>query len=140
MCFYDGMDDAAKTGLQFVFPANLLTRTITVVTVCHYCLRESTGPNITHHGLNRASHFIGKRAVSVLATLVYLSYSKVLRTVIEILTYATVQVDGGTHFRVWFYDGTVRYLEGRHLILFIIAIATSTFFLVYTCPHLNSYN
>ena len=130
LCFYDGMDDAAKAGLQFVFPAYLLTLTITVVTVCHYCLRESTGPNITHHCLNRTSHFIGKRAVSVLATLVYLSYSKVLRTVIEILTYATIQVDGGTHFRVWFYDGTARYLEGRHLILFIIAIASSTFFLV----------
>lgn len=41
LCFYDGMDDATKTGLQFVFPAYLLILTITIVIVCHYCLHHS---------------------------------------------------------------------------------------------------
>ena len=130
LCFYNGMDDAAKTGLQFVFPAYLLVLTITVVMVCHYCLRESFGSKISNVCLNRFSHFVGKRAVRVLATLIYLSYSKLLRTVIDILTYATVKVEGSSQFRVWFYDGTIRYLEGTHLALFIVAVVTSVFFII----------
>ena len=130
LCFYDGMDDAAKTGLQFVFPAYLLVLTITASMVCHYCLRQSSGPTITSTNLNRFSRFVGKRAVSVLATLIYLSYSKLLRTVIQILTYATIKVDGNPDIRVWFYDGTIHYLQGRHLPLFIIAIGITILFLL----------
>ena len=130
LCFYNGMDDAAKTGLQFVFPAYLLVLTITVVMVCHYCLRESTGTKFSNVCLNQFSHFVGKRAVSVLATLIYLSYSKLLRTVNDILTYATVMVEDSTQFRVWFFDGTIRYFERRHLVLFIVAIVTSVLFIL----------
>ena len=130
LCFYNGMDDAAKTGLQFVFPAYLLVLTITVVMVCHYCLRDSPGTSISNVCLNQFSHFVGKRAVGVLATLIYISYSKLLRTVIDILTYATVKVEDTTQFRVWFYDGTIRYFEGRHLALFIVAIVISVFFIL----------
>ena len=131
LCFYNGMDDAAKTGLQFVFPVYLLVLTVFVVMVCRFWLSQSTGPNVSKNDyLNRFSRYVGKRAVSVLATLIYLSYSKLLRTVIDILTYATVMVEDDTQLRVWFYDGTVRYLEGRHLPLFCIAIATSVFFIL----------
>eukprot|EP00731_Ephydatia_muelleri_P037015 Em0378g2a len=125
LCFYDGMDDAAKTGLQFVFPAYLLVLTIAFIVLCHYCLKS----NFSGKRLNRFSRFVGKRAVSVLATLIYLSYSKLLRTVIQILTFATVHIDKDKEFRVWFYDGTIRYLEGKHLLLFLIAMVTSVFFL-----------
>ena len=41
LCFYDGMDDADKAGLQFVFPAYLLILTMTVIVLCHYCLQRS---------------------------------------------------------------------------------------------------
>ncbi|KAL5517798.1 hypothetical protein EMCRGX_G003418 [Ephydatia muelleri] len=125
LCFYDGMDDAAKTGLQFVFPAYLLVLTIAFIVFCHYCLKS----NFSGQRLNRFSHFVGKRAVRVLATLIYLSYSKLLRTVIQIFTYTTVRTENGMDFRVWFYDGTIRYLEGKHLYLLIIAMVTSLFFL-----------
>ena len=125
LCFYDGMDDAAKTGLQFVFPAYLLVLTIAFIVFFHYCLKS----NFSGQRLNRFSHFVGKRAVRVLATLIYLSYSKLLRTVIQIFTYTTVRTENGMDFRVWFYDGTIRYLEGKHLYLFIIAMVTSLFFL-----------
>ena len=130
LCFYNGMDDAAKMGLQVVFPAYLLGITIIFIMACRCFLRQTAGPSVSNHYLNRFSHFVGTRAVSVLATLIYLSYSKVLRTVIDIFTYATVNVDGSAQFRVWFYDGTIRYLEGRHLPLFIIAIATSVIFIL----------
>ena len=41
LCFYDGMVDADKAGLQFVFPAYLLILTMTVIVLCHYCLQRS---------------------------------------------------------------------------------------------------
>ena len=41
LCFYDGMDDADKAGLQFVFRAYLLILTMTVIVLCHYCLQRS---------------------------------------------------------------------------------------------------
>ena len=126
LCFYDGMDDAAKTGFQFVFPAYLLTLTITLVMVCHYCLKS----NYSGLYLDRFNHFVGKRAVSVVATLIYLSYSKLLRTVISIFTFITIHIDlSEKAYYVWFYDGNIKYLNGKHLLLFFIAIAITIFFL-----------
>eukprot|EP00731_Ephydatia_muelleri_P035357 Em0116g9a len=84
LCFYDGMDDAAKTGLQFVFPAYLLTLTITVIVVCHYFLSRPTHQSSSRRCLGRLSYLVGQRAVGVLSTLIYLSYSKLLRTVVDV--------------------------------------------------------
>ena len=128
MCFYNGMDDADKAGLQFVFPAYLLILTIATILVCHYCLQRSPTTS-TSLFLSRLSTIIGERAVGVLSTLMYLSYSKLLRTVIDILTYSTVHLPSGDMY-VWFYDGNVEYLHGKHTALFVVAMATCTLFLL----------
>ena len=86
LCFYDGMDDADKAGLQFVFPAYLLILTMTVIVLCHYCLQRSPTSS-TSSCWYRFPIIIGQRAVGVLSTLVYLSYSKLLRTVIDVFTF-----------------------------------------------------
>ena len=127
LCFYNGMDDIAKTGLQFVFPAYLLALTVTVVVACRYCLQS----DFSGKCLGRFSNFVGKRAVSVLATLIYLSYSKLLRTVISIFTFVTINTDMPEKtYAVWFYDGNVKYLNGRHLPLFLVALAITVAFIV----------
>ena len=132
LCFFDGMDDLAKMGFQFVFPAYLLVIAITIVITSHYCLTwspDKTAVSCAH----RVMQFIGKKAVNVLATLIYLSYSKVLRTVIDILTYTTVYIENGTTVRVWLYDGTIRFLKNRnHIALFFFALAVSVFLFFYT--------
>ena len=128
MCFYNGMDDADKAGLQFVFPAYLLILTLTVIVICHYCLQRSPNTS-TSSCLYRFPIIIGERAVGVLCTLIYLSYSKLLRTVIDIFTYSTVHLPSGD-MNVWFYDGNVEYLQGKHAALFIIAVMTCTLFLL----------
>eukprot|EP00731_Ephydatia_muelleri_P033587 Em0033g3a len=38
LCFYNGMDDAAKMGLQFAFPTYLLFLIIIFIVVCHHCI------------------------------------------------------------------------------------------------------
>ena len=128
LCFYDGMDDADKAGLQFVFPAYLLILTMTVIVLCHYCLQRSSTSS-TSSCWYRFPIIIGERAVGVLSTLIYLSYSKLLRTVIDVLTYSTVHLPTGDMY-VWFYDGNVEYLHGKHSVLFVVAIVTCTLFLL----------
>ena len=128
MCFYNGMDDADKAGLQFVFPAYLLILTMSTILFCHYCLQRSPTTS-TSFILYRLSTIIGERAVGVLSTLIYLSYSKLLRTVIDILTYSTVHLPSGD-MHVWFYDGNVEYLHGKHTALFVVAMATCSLFLL----------
>ena len=128
LCFYDGMDDADKAGLQFVFPAFLLILTMTVIVLCHYCLQRSSTTS-SRSCFHRFPIIIGERAVGVLSALIYLSYSKLLRTVIDIFTYSTVHLPSGDMY-VWFYDGNVEYLHGKHVILFVAAMVTCTLFLL----------
>ena len=128
MCFYDGMDDADKAGLQFVFPVYLLILTLTVIVLCHYCLQRSPTTS-TRSCAYKVFIIIGKRAVGVLSTLIYLSYSKLCRTVIEVLTYSTVHLPSGDMY-VWFYDGNVEYLHGKHSVLFVVAMVTCVLFLL----------
>ena len=66
LCFYDGMDDADKAGLQFVFPAYLLILTMTVIVLCHYCLQRSPTTS-TRSCVYRVFTIIGQRAVGVLS-------------------------------------------------------------------------
>ena len=128
MCFYDGMDDADKAGLQFVFPAYLLILTMTVIVLCHYCLQRSPTTS-TRSCVYRVFIIIGQRAVGVLSTLIYLSYFKLLRSVIDVFTYSTVHLPTGDMY-VWFYDGNVEYLHGKHTIIFVVAMVTCVMFLL----------
>ena len=128
MCFYNNMDDADKAGLQFAFPAYLLILTMATILVRHYCLQRSPTTS-TEFSLHSISTIIGERAVGVLSTLIYLSYTKMLRNVIDILTYSTVHLPSGV-MKVWFYDGNVEYINGKHTVLFRVAMATVTLFLL----------
>ena len=115
LCFYDGMDDADKAGLQFVFlPPHP-----------HHVGHTSPSSSCWY----RFPIIIGKRAVGVLSTLIYLSYSKLLRTVIDVVTYSTVHLPTGNMY-VWFYDGNVEYLHGKHTVLSVVAMVTCTLFLL----------
>ena len=67
LCFYDGMDDATKMGLQFVFPTYLITLTIIIIVACHYCLCRSSD-NV--HYCDKINDLIGQRVVGLLSTLI----------------------------------------------------------------------
>ena len=125
LCFFDGMDGLTKIGLQFVFPVYLIVIVFIIILISHYCLSWSS----TNDGSQPKS--VGSRAVHVLATLIYLSYSKILRAVIDILTYTNVYLQNGTTVAVWFYDGTIKYLGGKHIVLFVLAMVTSIILIVY---------
>ena len=64
-CFYDGMDAYSKSWLQFVFPVYIWVLVGLIILISHFS--------------QRFANLLGSNPVSVLATLILLSYAKVLR-------------------------------------------------------------
>ena len=65
---------------------------------------------------------IGRRdPIATLATLIILSYTKLLSTTISILSYADLHYPNGSQVRVWFPDGSVAYFRGKHVPLVLVA-------------------
>ena len=60
--------------------------------------------------------------VPVLATLVLLSYTKILRILIAAFSFTTLTGSDGYYSVVWLTDGNVQYFEPKHAILFIVSL------------------
>ena len=117
-CFSDGMDGYTLTWLQFVFPIYIWTIIIFII--------------LLSRRYHIATRLIGKNAVKVLATLLLLSYTKLLRTIITVLSFTyIIYPDNSTRY-VWLYDGNIDYLKGKHIYLFA---AAAVFLLVLVLPY-----
>ena len=117
LCFYDGMTTAIKTGLQFIFPVYIWTIVIVFIVLSRYSIR--------------ISNQTAASSVQVLATLIHLSFSKLLITSIDILIFARVKTENDTIITVWYGDDSVVYLQDKeHVILFSIAIVTLFLFVL----------
>ena len=91
-CFYNGMDIYSEAWLQFVFPVYIWMLVGLVIFISHFS--------------RRFTNLLGNNPVSVLATLILFSYTKIFRTLITVL-YVRM---------VWLYDAKIDYLSGKHLI------------------------
>ncbi|XP_064390910.1 uncharacterized protein LOC135338761 [Halichondria panicea] len=117
-CFIQGLDMYWKTWLQFLFPLYVWSLAGLIILACRYS--------------DKATKLFGNNSVHVLATLFLLSYSKLLRTIITSLGFATLNYPGGTRV-VWLADGNLPYFGVCHSFLFIAAIfALIIFLLPYT--------
>ena len=117
-CFYNGMDAYNKTWLQFVFPVYIWVLVGLIILVSHFS--------------RRFANLLGNNPVSVLATLILFSYTKILRTLITVL-YVTYLEYPTYNRMVWLYDANIDYLSGKHIPLFIVAVLVFLFlFLPYT--------
>ena len=117
-CFYDGMDAFAKTWLQFAFPIYIWG----VIGIIMFISSQSF----------TISRMLGKNPVEVLATLFLLSYAKILRNIITALSLATLQYPNESQV-VWLNDANIRYLEGKHIPLFVVGLLVFVLlFLPYT--------
>ena len=108
ICFFDGLTTYVKTWLQFVF----LLYVFALVGVMIIASNYST----------RVTRLLGKNAVSVLATLVLLSYTKSLRILITAFSFTTLTGSQDYHSVVWLADGNIKYFEPKHAILFLVAL------------------
>ena len=102
------MDAYVKALLQFVFPAYICMITLFMIYLSHYSIG--------------ATRLFGNNSVPVIATLVLLSYTKLLRAVISPLSVTHYQFLNGTKISVWERDGNVTYLSGKHIPLFALAL------------------
>ena len=116
-CLFNGMDAYSEIWLQFVFPVYLWM--IILVIILFYRKFPSL-----------ANRLGGGNAVKVLATLLLLSYTKLQRTVVNILSFTTLQYPDGTVRHVWLYDANVEFFKGKHLYLGIASILVLVFLIV----------
>ena len=117
-CFYDGMDAYSKTWLQFVFPVYIWLLVVIIIFISHYS--------------QRFANLLGSNPVSVLATLILLSYTKVLRTLIATAYFTHLEYPTYNR-RVWLYDANIDYITGKHIPLFLVAVLVFFFlFLPYS--------
>ena len=117
-CFYNGMDAYSKTWLQFVFPVYIWMIVGLLILVSRFS--------------DKFAKLLGNNPVSVLATLVLLSYAKILRTIIAAINVTYLEYP--TYSKgVWLNDANIDYLSGKHIPLFLVAICFFLFlFLPYT--------
>ena len=118
-CYFVGMDAYTKTWLQLVFPAYVIMLVILIIIISHFSLRFSD--------------IIGRRnPVATLATLLLISYAKILQTGITALSYATIVYPDGYKAIVWCPDATINYLTDKHIILFVAGVIILLGSLMYT--------
>ena len=73
-CFYDGMTAYAQTWLQFAFPLYVWMLMGLIIVTCRYSVT--------------LSKMIGHNPIAVLATLLLMSYNKVLKIMIDVYSFA----------------------------------------------------
>ena len=108
-CFIKGLDGYWKTWLQFVFPFYVWLIAAAIILVSHYS--------------TLATKIFGDKSVSVLATLLLLSYAKLLRSIITVFSFTTLEYPDNTRAKVWSFDGNLQYLAPKHIPLFLFALA-----------------
>ena len=118
LCFFDGMDEFTKAILQFVFPTYLFVILLVIIIGAHkYNWKIFRVP------------FIAKRAVPVLATMMLLTYSNIAGAVIIPLRFSTIYSTNGETTTVWLQQGDIPYFQGKHLVLVILSLAFTLFYL-----------
>lgn len=127
LCFIKGLDAFWKSLLQYVFPLYLwFIAWLVKVAYSRVPVHE------VRKRYPRLARIAGK-PVDVLATFIFLSYTKLLRTIIAAFSYAVLQNHPqNTTENVWAIDGNVPYLRGKHIIVFILALLSLIVTLLYT--------
>ena len=119
VCFYNGMDTYWKTWLQLAFPAYIIVLVIIIIVVSEYSMKFS--------------ELISKRnPVATLATLVLLSYTKLLHIIISSMSFGIITFPNGSLEIVWLPDASVKYLRGKHIFLFLLGTLILLVGIVYT--------
>ena len=116
MCLYNGMNQLWKIGLGLTFPVYVLLLVVIIIILSRYSTWLS----------NKTSH----SSVQVLVTVVHLSFSKLLLTLIDVYTPANIYTSLNDSYRVWYWDGSVKFLSRSHSILATVTTITVGLFLV----------
>ena len=118
-CILNGMDMYVKTWLQLAFPAYIILLVALIILLSY---------RFTLFG-----RLIGKKdPIATLATLVLLSYTKLLQIVIIAFSSATLDYSDNSKVTVWLPDASIEYFSVKHTVLFFAATLIMLVGLVYT--------
>ena len=106
-CFYEGMDMYSYTWLQLAFPTFIFSLIGVIIICAQYSLA--------------ISRLCRSNAVPVLATLIYISLSKLVRMIVAALWPVKIVSASGTRW-MWLYDGNIEYFGDKHLPLAAFAL------------------
>jgi len=119
-CFYKGMDQYARTWLELAFPSYIITLVIVIM--------------IASEKSSRLARLLGtSNPVATLATLIYLSYARLLRVSMNIISLGILTYPDGNLKLVWLADGNIQYLKGKHIPLFLVGVSILLLCAVYVC-------
>ena len=104
-CLFNGMDSYIKAWLDFTFPLYLWFLTGVFIFLGGKC-----------------SWIVRHNAVKVLATLILLSYTRLLSTIAAALQATNVQLEGGRTEVRWLIDGSMKYFGTKHILLVVFAV------------------
>jgi hypothetical protein len=103
------MTSYVKTWLQFVFPCYIGSIVIIIILLSRYS--------------TKLAKLAGNNAVPVLATLILLSYTKILNVIASTLHMGLIKCDNDMyHAVVWLRDGNVDYFNSEHGFLLVFAV------------------
>ena len=110
VCFFDGLDTYIKTWLQLAFPVYVISLVIIIIIVSRCSPRFAA--------------LIGRKdPIATLATLILLSYAKLLSITSTVLSSADIIYPDGSQETVWLPDSNVKYFRGKHTALVIVALS-----------------
>ena len=115
-CFFHGMDTNIRAWLQFVFPIYIWILVGLMILASRYSIL--------------VSRLIGPNAVPVLATLFLLSFAKLLRSIIAVVSFTYLIYPDGSEHAVWLQDGNVELFQHHHSILFLVAVLFSVLYII----------
>ena len=119
VCLYDGLDAYTKTWIQLAFPVYIISLVLLIIKISEH------SPKFTR--------LIARRdPVATLATLILLSYAKLLSVTITALSSASLRYPNGTEEIVWLPDASVKYFQGKHIPLVLVALLIALLGLPYT--------
>ena len=113
-CFFDGLDAYIQTWLQYAFPLYVWLLIGFMIVTSRYSMT--------------VSKLIGHNPVAVLATLILMSYTKILQVIIAVFSSVSLEYPHGKRVRVWLKDANVAYLHSKHLFLAVITLSVVIFF------------
>ena len=116
-CFFDGYNTYISTWMQFVFPLYIWLLISIIILTSRYS--------------RRITKLITSNIVSVLATLLLLSYAKLFKTSIEVFSLVQLSLLNGNVTKRWKADANIPYLGQLHAPLFLMSLAMV---LVYMIP------
>ena len=117
ICFAASLNAHLRTWLQFVFPLYIWTLMVLLILISRHSVK--------------VSQLTGTNTVSVLATMLLLSYTKLLRVIFDSFSATALSTASNTTVNLWTIDGNFLFLGWPHVLLFVFALFM---LLIYAVP------